>query len=250
MRKALIILVAVLALAGCSNTPDNVIGEGDMVDVLVDMHRAEALIQMNSGKYYNDSIKKTLKQSVLMKYGYTQADFDTSLVWYGHHIDRYVKIYDKVIARLQKDERAAEKEQANSPSMANAGNGMSSRKRYGMAGDTIDLWNKGRSWVMMPNMGRNCITFDYKPVGKNRRGDRYKLSFKLMGTRSSMKVYFGIDYTDGSTAFLFRSLSYEGWNDFTLQCDTLRTPRRVTCRLGACKYSASSYAFRVARLIC
>jgi len=38
---------------------------------------------------------------ILKKYNYTEAEFDSSVVWYTSHMDVYEKVYDKVMKRLQ-----------------------------------------------------------------------------------------------------------------------------------------------------
>ena len=72
---------------------------------MTDMHKAEAVIDMNSAQYKDDSLKKAMRQSVLMKHGVTQAQFDTTLVWYGHHAKQYDELYDEIVARLEDESR-------------------------------------------------------------------------------------------------------------------------------------------------
>ena len=105
MRYLLYILPLFLVLIACNSTPGYVIGEDDMVSLLVDVHKGEAYVEMNSGSFYSDSLKKTFRQTIFMRHNVTQEQFDTSLMWYGHHIDQYKKVYDRVIERLEDEEK-------------------------------------------------------------------------------------------------------------------------------------------------
>ncbi len=225
MRRTLIGILLLVLFVGCKMTPDGVLDESDFVSLMVDMHKAEAYMDMNQGKFYNDSLKMAVKQSVLMQHGVTQEEYDSTLVWYGHNVDRYTNAYDKIIEKLTAEQKNI-KDSSNQAEMMTASNITSSRKRYSAKGDTADLWNKPRTWQLIGALGKNIITFDY-PAIDLKKGDQFKLSLKLCNTKSSMKMYFGIDYTDGSTAFVTRESSFEGWNNYVLQSDSTKNIRRI-----------------------
>ena len=109
MKKLVYLIIALFVLAACSHDPDYVIGEKDMVDLLVDVHKAEAVIESNYNQYSSKADKKKLREAVFLKHGITQEQFDTNLVWYGHHIEDYMKIYEQVVERLkaENEEKAA-----------------------------------------------------------------------------------------------------------------------------------------------
>ena len=80
-------------LVACSSTPDYVLSEDDMAALLVDIHKGESYVDMHYNVYSDsrsDSLRKVLRQSILRKHNVSQELFDTSLVWYGHHIDTYI----------------------------------------------------------------------------------------------------------------------------------------------------------------
>ena len=90
-----------------------VLSEDDMIDLLTDIHKSEAIIEMSPQNYRGDSLKAVVRQSVFAKHNVTQEEFDSSIVWYGHNVGKYIKIYDGVIARL--DDEELELAQAESP---------------------------------------------------------------------------------------------------------------------------------------
>ena len=99
MRTCLCILCVAAAalLSSCSKTPKGVIPEKDMAVLLADMAEGDAVVELNRSDYGSDESRKALKQSILIKNGYTQADFDKSLMWYGHNLDIYGDVYDDVV---------------------------------------------------------------------------------------------------------------------------------------------------------
>lgn len=71
-----------------------------MVAVLTDIHRVDGMMQI-SGMYRSRTNEQAAYyESVLAQHGVTRAEFDSSLVWYTHHPQRFNKIYPKVIKNL------------------------------------------------------------------------------------------------------------------------------------------------------
>ena len=92
-----------LCSISCSKLPDNVLNKKDMTSLLVDIHKGESVVELQRGYFPSDSMIKMVKQSILQKHGVSQAQLDTSFVWYGNHIEDYIEIYDEVIANLEED---------------------------------------------------------------------------------------------------------------------------------------------------
>jgi hypothetical protein len=71
-----------------------------MENVLFDLYIAEAEIKENGPVFYSDSIRRQqLLHSVFEKHRISEQKFDTSLVWYNAHLDRYLKINEKLTVR-------------------------------------------------------------------------------------------------------------------------------------------------------
>ena len=94
------VILLAFSLTACQvKRPDTVIPDAKMENVLYDFHIAKA---MGEEIPYNESYKRVLYiESVYKKYGITQADFDTSMVWYARHPDALTKVYEKVNQRLK-----------------------------------------------------------------------------------------------------------------------------------------------------
>lgn len=227
MRGLVVIFLLSLVLVGCRKTPDYVISKGDMTDLMVDMYKAEAIIDHNEGEYHTDSIKLAFRQSILMRHNLTQEQLDTSLIWYAHNLDVYNEVQKDIIERLEDEYKELVKGDFTSVAAAVDSEMKPSVPRYRAVGDTADIWGRNRTWILLPGFVDNLITFDMKPDKENMLGDKYELAFKLCNMRNTLKVYMGVDYKDGATAFVYRTIAGDGWNRCVLQSDSLREVRRI-----------------------
>lgn len=225
--RDLFVIIALVALAvGCSKTPDGIVNEKDMARLMADMYKAEVIYEDNEGKYNNDSLKLALRESVLAKHNVSPAQFDTTLIWYAHNLEVYNEVYDDVVKILDEEKRELAK--SDFTGVADMASSVSpSVPRYMALGDTADVWGRNRTWIMLPGFADNIITFDNAPDKDVKKGDKYELAFKTTNLRRSMRVFLGIDYKDGSTAYTYRTASNDGWTHCRLQCDTTREVKRI-----------------------
>lgn len=102
IKSPMLMLLIVAALV-VSCRPRGILHSWEMRDVLVDLHKTDAMLQLN-GVRYNEESKRIYYAQVLEKHDITQAQFDSSLVWYTAHPKLFDKIYPKVIAKLEAEE--------------------------------------------------------------------------------------------------------------------------------------------------
>lgn len=100
----LCILSFVLGLTACR--PKGILHSGEMRAVLVDLHKVDGMIQTEGLSYGHDDVTDLYYAQVLEKHGVTQAQFDSSIVWYTAHPVLFDKIYPKVKADLKKEHDA------------------------------------------------------------------------------------------------------------------------------------------------
>jgi hypothetical protein len=101
MKHGITILCVLLAMVGCR--PNGVLSNKEMRDVLYDLHRVDGALQTAGYNYGHNEEVSAYYQSVLDNHGVTQAQFDSSLVWFTDNPQIFNKIYPKVVARLQAD---------------------------------------------------------------------------------------------------------------------------------------------------
>lgn len=209
-------LTMVALLAGCDGTPDYVIPRDDMVDLLVDIHTGEGVVEINRREFGRDSLVKTLKQSILLKHGVTQQQFDTSLMWYGHHLDEYLEIYDDVIARIE-----------GKIDEMNVSGGSATTMSVSVAGDSVDVWTAIRQHAYTALSPSQFLSFTIKRDDNMEPGDVYTWRMKLDNVMSAVGWTVAADYNDGETEFISGISNGNGWNKIVFASD----PERELSRL-------------------
>ena len=75
-----------------------------MRDVLIDLHKTDGLLQVCGYQHGYDETRNIYYAMVLEKHGITQAQFDSSLVWYTANPQLFDKIYPKVLAAIEAEQ--------------------------------------------------------------------------------------------------------------------------------------------------
>lgn len=102
MKKSwLILFVVLMVFVGCR--PKGILSSRQMQDVLYDLHRADAILRQYNLELGHDEALAKYYEVVLEKHGITQAQFDSSLVWYTDHPSRFDKIYPKIEKRCKQE---------------------------------------------------------------------------------------------------------------------------------------------------
>ena len=110
-KKITILLIAVFTAFACSKPPvkkpENLIGEESMVDILVDVHLAEA--SFNSRRHRDsivgNSSSVNFYYAVLQKHGMQDSIFEKSLLFYASQPRRFEKMYRKIMNQLTEKEQ-------------------------------------------------------------------------------------------------------------------------------------------------
>ncbi|MCX4258956.1 MAG: DUF4296 domain-containing protein [Muribaculaceae bacterium] len=205
----------ILALAGCRKTPDGIIPPDQMTDLLIDMHKAEGVADMDYRDWGNDSSKLLLRDAVYGRYNADQAKVDSSLAYYGRHIGEYMDIYNEVITRL-------EEEVDRSEAIGNQSIHLT------IVGDSANAWPLSRRIVLNSMSPAKVVAFSLNRDDNWENGDLYTWNAKIINARSSIKWHIGAEYTDGALEWNFVE-SNEG-NDavsLSLQTDSTKSVDHV-----------------------
>lgn len=199
-------------LGGCRKQPDGVLSREEMALVVADLHMADGVTALNYSQYPTDSARQALKQSVLAARGVTQQQLDTSFMWYGNHLDKYMEVCDRVIEILH--------ERQNSIAAG-------ASAQIAMAGDSVELWPNARHIIGTPRMLSRVMTFTLDPDTNWRPGDIYTLQYKVINARNRVASRILADYSDGTTDYRDEPGTSQGTASLKLQLDSTRTPERV-----------------------
>ena len=100
-------MLLLFVLFGCKhyNLPRGFPDIDEMSDILVEIQLAESTISQlpsQSSSYRSDS--PGYFKFILDKYGYTALEFDSIRKWYAYHPELYLKVYDRMLVKLSKEE--------------------------------------------------------------------------------------------------------------------------------------------------
>lgn len=161
-------VLIVVSLFSCKpKVPGEYIQPDEFEDILYDFHLADG---MANSKDANEDVSYDMtlyRQAVLRKYGITQAEFDSSLVYYMRHADRLHKVYENLTERFEKEAMALG---ASANDIRRYGD-MSSKR------DTSNLWRGVASAMLMPSAPYNVMSFEITADSTYRPGDKIIFSF-------------------------------------------------------------------------
>jgi len=176
---AYIVITLLVMTASCSRVPKFVLSEKKMRSVLYDMQLAEAFVETNYESYRTYDERNALYKSVFAKHNISQADYDTSLIWYGKNLDLYMQIYKLVLRDIN-------------ASIANLGD-IKPNPLSGdvSAKDSIDVWIYNRNFTFSPDRLKNVLVFDIEPKVPYSSGSSYVLGVNVwgLGAGKNLKCY-------------------------------------------------------------
>lgn len=210
-------LLAFILLAACSKTPDHVISESKMADLMTDMQIAEAVADINRQEYLTDSAKLQLKRSVLAAHNVSEEQFDTSLVWYGHNLDIYKKVYDQVIKNLEERQKVLVAE------------AKSAGEKLTLSGDSIDIWESGKCLIFdKKRMGETAQINFSMPADENTKiGDKFEWRFMLRNATGNGEAMLAVNYADGSFDYSRKDIRPDETTTIKIQTDSTIAVTRI-----------------------
>lgn len=98
----LVLSALFLTFAGCR--PKGILHSWEMRKIMVDLHKTDATLQIANLQSGYAEARTIYYAQVLEAHGTTQAEFDSSLVWYTAHPALFDKIYPRVLKQLEREE--------------------------------------------------------------------------------------------------------------------------------------------------
>lgn len=215
-RKLSIIPIAVMALCGCNRVPDGVIQPEPMAQLMADMRVADAVVSVNSSDYRGPATREALRMAVFNRHGVTEAQFDSSLVWYGRNIGKYQEVNDRTIDILE-------------GRLARAGSAASAAA-MSIAGDSVDIWDSSRLFTVTRRSPSQFITFHLSPDRNWEAGDVYTWRARFAIPPASASWSITAEYDDGAVEIVNSTMlaSAPGSHDLTLFTDSTRSARAIS----------------------
>lgn len=170
MKHSLAIVLLTIVIIGCKPTvPKQFIQPGDLEDILYDYHVAQAMAAEDRSRstYDNGYNRNAYFMAVLKKHGVTEAEFDSSLVYYYSHADRLRSIYQDVRERLNEDAKALG---------ASVGD-INKYSQYSATGDTANVWQNETDVLLIPEPTQNRFDIYVKADTSYYTGDTFMFQF-------------------------------------------------------------------------
>ena len=163
----LFLLTVMMMVVGCKPTvPSEYIQPDDLEDILYEYHVAEAMAR-NGNSMDADYNQTKYFLAVLEKHHVTEADFDSSLVYYYTHAERLKDIYSRVQERLVNDAKRLG---------ASVGD-INRYSQYNETGDTANIWRNETAMLLIPRPTKNRFDFIVKADSTFMVGDSFMFQF-------------------------------------------------------------------------
>lgn len=213
--------ILTLLVVACNDVPSDIIQPEPMAALLADMHKAECVVEANSGAFPTDSTKRALRQSVFARHGVTSEQVDSSMKWYGYHMEKYVEVYDRTLEMLNNE--LAKAEQIAGSSLAGASSGS-----MAMEGDSVDVWMGVRTRRFAPNLPGDVITFTLSGDPNWENGDVYRMKAKLLSNHHNARFTMAVNYTDGTVDYMSTPFIGDGWHEMRFALDSAKVARDIS----------------------
>ena len=205
MRHLLYIIIVVLLAACKAGKPSGVLSESKMEKILYQYHLMQGLAACGDS---SDIKGRAYILVCLRDNGVTEAEFDSSLVWYYQHMEDLQKVYKRIGDRLHSE-------------LGDVGEAVNDVNRYSAlsnTGDTANVWNGRHYYLLSGNGFANRFTFEIKGDTTFKPGDELLLNFRAQfvqkeGTRHAVAA-LAVQYEGDSVSHTERHVYGSG--DFSL----------------------------------
>ncbi len=205
MRYVAFILFFVILLS-CHSKQETIIPRKALVDLLVDLHLADAIatntmVRRQFGELDSALIYKT----VFDKHGYTRADMSRSIAYYSTETKKIVPIYDEVHARLSAQSEEMQELIQKITLSATYRVWRSEENRYRIKGDTVSYLEPfdfkvdttGRFVIDVEiriddeedqSVNPRMVAYFYNPI-KDRPQDRVYFDTAVLNKSKTLRAY-------------------------------------------------------------
>lgn len=217
MRRLIFLPIAALVLLACNRVPSHVIQPEEMARLMADVRMADAVVVNNGREYHTDAARIALKQAVFERNGVTEAQFDTSLVWYGHNIERYQEVTNRSIEILEDRLKEASIKAAGESALS-------------ISGDSVDIWSGSHVYTFNRRTPSNYLKFSYDADQNWEKGDVYTFRTSFVVAPKAAQWNITAVYDDGAIETITMTpVAYETKRqEITLITDSTRTATHIS----------------------
>lgn len=196
--------------------PGDIILPDKMEDILYDYHMS---ISMSDNLPYEENYKKKSYQNyVFLKHGITEAEFDSSMVWYTRNTKELADIYTNLSKRFNEQRNYIE-------------NFLEARKEndfVSMPGDTVDVWPYKSLYWLTDNPFNNQFVFKINPDSNFLVKDAFlwKANYTFIA-KGNVTMALNILYDNDSVVGLSKQITQSGTDSIYLYPDSASAIRSL-----------------------
>ena len=217
------ITIGFCLLAACKvERPETVLSNEHMEAILLDFHLAKA---MGEELPHNERYKQTLyREAVFQKYNITEAEFDSSMVWYARHPEVIAGIYENIRERLR----------TQRDFLSNLIAERDNKPKVSLPGDSINVWMWQNIYQLSGTPLNNKLTFTLTPDTNFHDRDTlcWNVRFRFQGnsrpdSANAPIMAMQIRYKSDSIVTDVRQILTDTLGTIALTADTLGKMERI-----------------------
>jgi len=204
--------------------PSYVIPQGKMERILYDYHMAQGMADAQGDD--KEENRYLYIQKVFEKHHITEAQFDTSMVWYSGHADHLEEMYKHLDARLA---RESDKAGLNIPEEDQF-------MHYTADGDTANIWSGRDMMFLYGNRESNLYTLTIPADSTYQHGDsfRFRCANRFITADGQREGYILLQLEYEGDTIVSATSPIVGDYDATISIEQHRVPkdrnlRRIRC---------------------
>lgn len=211
--RLLLLGTVFMGVACGKQIPDDIIQPSEMEELLYDYHLA---LTMGNDLNYSDRYKReSYKNYVFDKHGVTEAEFDSSMVWYT----RNSKVLTDIYKNLQKRYELAEEQ------MRSELNKRSGQIMVSLSGDSVDVWSDRNVYWLTNSPLTNRLNFDLKADTTFHAKDLlvFEAEYNFLSyqrNKAKAVVAINITFKNDSTLGISKVIDRSGKEQLVLQPDS------------------------------
>lgn len=225
MKRALpLVLLLLILFAACDDHPQNVLSRGKMEDVLYDYHIMQGIVNDLPAEE-REAKGQDYMNAVFEKHGITEAQFDSSIVYYNRHTKDLHKIYSNLKERYTAVNEEIQLVNGNNDMMA----------IFSTGGDTTNLWNSTKLLTLRNKELLNKESFTIHADTSFRRRDQFILTLSPVFIKERREDYdinlhvgLSVLYASGKHIGTTRVINNDGTQQLTLQISNDEDIKSIT----------------------
>ncbi|MBP3214574.1 MAG: DUF4296 domain-containing protein [Bacteroidaceae bacterium] len=218
------ILLFALIIVACEDRPKNVLSRSEMENVLYDYHMMQGIINQLPSEERMEKAQDYIN-AVFEKHGITEAQFDTSIIYYNRHAEDLHEIYKNLKERYNSANEEIQIVNGNNDMMA----------IYETGGDTTNLWSSAQLYAFHNKSLLNKESFTIHADSSFYKNDQLILTLTPIFIRESrddydisLNVGLSVMYTDGRHIGTTRTITNSGTQQLTVKTDAQKELKSIT----------------------